>query len=179
MFSLGLSGTGRPDKARSLSLTADVPPWVMVNLIGCDSYRKTHLNRMFWRFPYDLMQYVQLSCRSGRSAFFVVEKKFFCRCLRCSNSKRKTTLQGFSAPCKENYKITIRWIKNEKFSKFLINFEACPLTSGLAVWSPAPPRPHVKVSWEGHWAPSCSWCVCVPLWIKVCTKWLHLNVMKM
>lgn len=52
VFSLGLSGTGRDDNARSLSLTTDVPPTVMVNLIGCDGYRKTHLNEILhhvWR----------------------------------------------------------------------------------------------------------------------------------
>lgn len=36
VFSLGLSGTRRPDNTRSLSLTADVPPGLTVNLIGCE-----------------------------------------------------------------------------------------------------------------------------------------------
>lgn len=45
VFSLGLSGTRRPNSTRSPSLTADVPPWVMVDLIRFDGHGNTHLNR--------------------------------------------------------------------------------------------------------------------------------------
>ena len=53
MFSLGLSGTRRPDNTRSLSLTADVPPRVMENLIGGEVYRKTRLSRTLFKFLHD------------------------------------------------------------------------------------------------------------------------------
>ena len=53
VFSLGLSGTRRPDNTRSLSLTADVPPRVTENLIGGEVYRKTRLSRTLFKFLHD------------------------------------------------------------------------------------------------------------------------------